>query len=135
TIEVGDAYSDLSARIVAPESDLNLGIVIVLDGATTTAISIDTSAPGEHSTPSLRLPPTSPAALCAPSSSPLPNKRPRQNQRTTTPSTRRPPTTMLPRQQRSILPLDRAMTIEADDRAFHLRSTEQGQEKRTKPVR
>ncbi|MBG0802659.1 hypothetical protein IYW40_14405 [Methylocystis sp. H4A] len=27
---------------------MNLGIVIQLDGATTTAISIDTSAPGEH---------------------------------------------------------------------------------------
>ncbi|MCQ4188381.1 beta strand repeat-containing protein [Methylocystis suflitae] len=48
TIEVGDTYNDLGARIVAPESDLNLGIIIVLDGATTTAVSIDTSAPGEH---------------------------------------------------------------------------------------
>lgn len=48
TIELGDTYSDLGARIVAPGSDLNLGLVIVLDGATTTAVSIDTSAPGEH---------------------------------------------------------------------------------------
>ena len=48
TIEIGDTYNDLGARIVAPESDLNLGIVIMLDGATTTAISIDTTAPGEH---------------------------------------------------------------------------------------
>lgn len=36
------------ARIVAPESDLNLGIVTMLDGATTTAVSIDTTIPGEH---------------------------------------------------------------------------------------
>ena len=31
-----------------PESDLNLGIVILLDGATTTTISIDMTTPGEH---------------------------------------------------------------------------------------
>ena len=43
TIEVGDTYNDLGARIVAPDSDLNLGIVTLLDGATTTAVSIDTS--------------------------------------------------------------------------------------------
>ena len=48
TIEIGDSYNDLGARIVAPASDLNLGLVIVLDGATTTAVSIDTTAPGEH---------------------------------------------------------------------------------------
>lgn len=48
TIEVGATYNDLGARIVAPESDLNLGIVIMLDGATTTAVSFDTSTPGEH---------------------------------------------------------------------------------------
>ncbi|MBM3272732.1 DUF5011 domain-containing protein, partial [Candidatus Kaiserbacteria bacterium] len=48
TIQVGDTYNDLGARIVAPESDVNLGIVILLDGATTTAVSIDTSALGEH---------------------------------------------------------------------------------------
>jgi hypothetical protein len=48
TIGVGGIYSDLGARIAAPESDLNLGIVILLDGATTTAVSIDTSVPGEH---------------------------------------------------------------------------------------
>ena len=48
TIEVGDTYNDLGARIVAPDSNLNLGIVTVVDGATTTAVSIDTSAPGEH---------------------------------------------------------------------------------------
>ncbi len=48
TIELGDIYNDLGARIVAPESDLNLGIVVLLDGATTTAVSIDTSTSGEH---------------------------------------------------------------------------------------
>jgi len=48
TIELDQTYNDLGARIVAPESDLNLGIVVLLDGATTTAVSIDTSAPGEH---------------------------------------------------------------------------------------
>jgi hypothetical protein len=48
TIELGATYNDLGARIVAPESDLNLGIVTVLDGATTSAVSIDTSTPGEH---------------------------------------------------------------------------------------
>ncbi|MGB5083656.1 MAG: immunoglobulin-like domain-containing protein [Methylocystis silviterrae] len=48
TIELGDTYNDLGARILAPESDLNLGIVIVLDGANTTEVSIDTSAPGDH---------------------------------------------------------------------------------------
>jgi hypothetical protein len=48
TIEMGDIYSDLGARIVAPETDLNLGLLILLDGATTTQVSLDTSAPGEH---------------------------------------------------------------------------------------
>lgn len=48
TIDIGDNYNDLGARIVAPTSDLNLGLTIVLDGATTTAISIDTTQPGEH---------------------------------------------------------------------------------------
>ncbi len=47
TIETGE-YNDLGARIVAPESDLNLGIVILLNGATTTAFSIDITTPGEH---------------------------------------------------------------------------------------
>ncbi len=48
TIEFGAAYLDLGARIIAPADDLNLGIVIILDGATTTAVSIDTTQPGEH---------------------------------------------------------------------------------------
>jgi hypothetical protein len=48
TIELGDTYNDLGARIVAPESDLNLGLTTILDGATTTQVSIDTSVPGTH---------------------------------------------------------------------------------------
>lgn len=48
TIELGDTYNDLGARITAPDSDLNLGLTIILDGATTTAVSIDTTTPGEH---------------------------------------------------------------------------------------
>lgn len=48
TIELGDTYNDLGARIVAPENDLNLGIIIVLDHATTTQVSIDADTPGEH---------------------------------------------------------------------------------------
>jgi hypothetical protein len=47
-IEIGATYNDLSARILAPESDINLGITTVLDGATTTTVSIDTTTPGEH---------------------------------------------------------------------------------------
>ncbi|RNJ48205.1 DUF3768 domain-containing protein [Methylocystis hirsuta] len=65
---IGDRYNDLGARIVAPESDLNLGIVILLNGATTTAFSIDATTPGEHTLlyTVTRLPPTSPAASCVP---------------------------------------------------------------------
>ena len=48
TIEIGDTYNDLGACIVAPENDLNLGIVMLLDGATTTQASIDTGVPSEH---------------------------------------------------------------------------------------
>ena len=48
TVELGSAYNDLGARIVAPESELNLGVIILLDDATTTAVPIDTSTPGEH---------------------------------------------------------------------------------------
>jgi hypothetical protein len=54
TINVGDTYLDLDARIVAPTSDLNLGIVILLDGATATGASIDTTQPGGHNDPLLR---------------------------------------------------------------------------------
>ncbi|MGE0236081.1 tail fiber domain-containing protein [Methylocystis sp.] len=48
TIDRGASYNDLGARITAPTSDLNLGLTIILDDATTTQISIDTSEPGEH---------------------------------------------------------------------------------------
>jgi hypothetical protein len=48
TLNIGDTYNDLGARIVAPTSDLNLGITILLDGATTTQVTIDTTTPGEH---------------------------------------------------------------------------------------
>lgn len=48
TIEVGSRYNDLGASILAPESDINLGIITILDGGTTTAVSIDTSVPSEH---------------------------------------------------------------------------------------
>jgi hypothetical protein len=48
SIDIGVSYNDLGARIVAPLSDLNLGLTIVLDGATTTAVTIDTTTPGEH---------------------------------------------------------------------------------------
>jgi hypothetical protein len=48
TIDVGSSYNDLGTRIIAPQSDINLGIITVLDGATTTAVSIDTSTPGTH---------------------------------------------------------------------------------------
>ena len=48
TIDVGSSCNDLGARIIAPESDINLGIITVLDGATTTAVSVDTSVPGTH---------------------------------------------------------------------------------------
>ena len=44
TIEVDATYNDLGARIIAPESDLNLGIVIVLDGATTSAPANDNAS-------------------------------------------------------------------------------------------
>ena len=116
TIDIGDTYNDLGARIVAPESDLNLGIVIVLDGATTTEVSIDTTAPGEHTILYTVTSPTTglTSSTSAPSPSPLPNNR-QSHPRTTIHSMQRLPTTMLPRQQLSILPPDRVMTIEADD--------------------
>lgn len=48
TVPLGTIYLDLGAHIISPASDTNLGIAIVLDGATTTAVAIDTSAPGQH---------------------------------------------------------------------------------------
>ncbi|MBI5457879.1 DUF5011 domain-containing protein, partial [Candidatus Kaiserbacteria bacterium] len=50
-VNVGDVYADLGAMITGPEEDLNLGISTSVDGGATTTmdqISIDTSAPGEH---------------------------------------------------------------------------------------
>lgn len=46
TIEIGDTSNDLGARVVASESDLNL--VFLLNGATTTAVLIDSDTLGEH---------------------------------------------------------------------------------------
>ena len=48
TISVGDQYADLGATITGPKADLNLGVVTLLDGATTTSIQLDTSVPGTH---------------------------------------------------------------------------------------
>ena len=41
-------YTDLGARIVSPSADLNLGITTLLDGATTTELTLDTGMPGTH---------------------------------------------------------------------------------------
>jgi hypothetical protein len=35
--------------ITGPQADLNLGIITLLDGATTTQLTLDTSMPGQHS--------------------------------------------------------------------------------------
>jgi hypothetical protein len=48
TILVGSTYADLGATITGPTADLNLGISTLLDGATTTELTLDTSAPGQH---------------------------------------------------------------------------------------
>ena len=48
TVTMGTSYSDLGATIASPESAKNLGIVTLLDGATTTSVSLDTSAAGTH---------------------------------------------------------------------------------------
>jgi hypothetical protein len=45
---VGDQYSDLGATITGPTADKNLGITTLVDGATTTQITLDTTKPGEH---------------------------------------------------------------------------------------
>ena len=49
-IYVGDTYADLGATITGPQVDLNLGITVVVDNATSTdgTVHIDTSAPGTH---------------------------------------------------------------------------------------
>jgi hypothetical protein len=47
-LTVGDTYADLGATITGPTGDTNLGITTLLDGATTTSITLDTSAAGTH---------------------------------------------------------------------------------------
>ena len=50
TITIGTAYADLGATITAPLADLNLGLTVVVDNATSTdgTVQIDTSKPGTH---------------------------------------------------------------------------------------
>ena len=50
SITIGNTYADLGARIAAPQADLNLGLTIVVDGATSTngSVQIDTAKPGTH---------------------------------------------------------------------------------------
>jgi hypothetical protein len=48
TIQVGDVYIDLGARIIAPESALNLKIDTLVDGLLSETVTIDTSFPAEH---------------------------------------------------------------------------------------
>ena len=50
TISTGTTYADLGATITAPKADLNLGITLVVDNATSTdgTVQIDTSRPGTH---------------------------------------------------------------------------------------
>ena len=47
---VGTTYADLGATITGPQADLNLGLTIVVDNATSTdgTVQIDTSKPGTH---------------------------------------------------------------------------------------
>jgi len=47
---VGATYADLGATITAPQADLNLGLTVVVDNATSTdgTVQIDTSRPGTH---------------------------------------------------------------------------------------
>jgi hypothetical protein len=52
TINVGAVYNDLGATITGPAEDLNLDIVVSVDGGATTTpdqISVDTSTAGTHS--------------------------------------------------------------------------------------
>jgi intein/homing endonuclease len=51
TIQVGAAYNDLGASITSPQTDLNLGISVSVDGGATTTpdkITLDTSVAGTH---------------------------------------------------------------------------------------
>jgi surface protein with Ig-like domain len=48
TIQVGVSYADLGAQITGPQQHLNLGMTTLLDGATTTDLTLDTGVPGTH---------------------------------------------------------------------------------------
>ena len=50
TIAVGATYADLGATIVSPAADLNLGLTLLVDNATSTdgTAKIATTAPGSH---------------------------------------------------------------------------------------
>jgi hypothetical protein len=48
-VNVGDRYADLGATITGPQQDLNLGIQLYVDGASTDAAQIDTTIPSTHS--------------------------------------------------------------------------------------
>lgn len=48
TIQVGSTYADLSATITGPTADLGLGLITLLDGVTTTQLTLDTSVAGTH---------------------------------------------------------------------------------------
>jgi hypothetical protein len=50
TITVGSTYADLGATITGPQADVNLGLTVVVDNATSTdgTVQIDTSKPGTH---------------------------------------------------------------------------------------
>lgn len=47
-MDVGAAYAHLGAAITGPQAGLNLGIITLSDGATSTEAVLDTSAPGSH---------------------------------------------------------------------------------------
>ena len=50
TIPTGTTYADLGATISGPQADLNLGLTLVIDDATSTdgSVEIDTSEPATH---------------------------------------------------------------------------------------
>jgi hypothetical protein len=63
TVNVGATYADLGATITQPTADKSLGITTLVDGATTTQITLDTSKPGDHT---IRYTSPTPRALPAP---------------------------------------------------------------------
>jgi hypothetical protein len=44
-VYLGATSQDLGAQITAPQQDLNLGLITLVDGATTTQIMLDTAKP------------------------------------------------------------------------------------------